>query len=86
MTHNNTLLSQVSHFITVKKYGLVLSIGEEPNKSFAPPVLDFGNVPTGSALGKSSKAGQQGVENMEAVGGEGSDKVEGNRDHFVPNG
>lgn len=79
-------MSQVSHFITVDKYGLVLSIGEEPNKSFAPPVVDFGNVPTGSALARSGKGGQREVENKEAGGGEGRDKVEGNRDPFVPDG
>ena len=61
--------------MTVAKYGLVLSIGEEPNKTFAPPVLDFGNIPTESALARSARGGLQGVPNNEGVlvGGEESD-------------
>ena len=38
---------QVSHFATVGKYGLVLSIQEGKEKAtFEPPVVDFGNVAT----------------------------------------
>lgn len=40
------MLVQVSRFTTLGKYGVVLSLGEGSERSFEPPVVDFGNVAT----------------------------------------
>lgn len=50
----------MGHFTTLGKYGLVLSIEEDSEKVFEPPVLEFGDVPTVGAAAVGVPVGGRG--------------------------
>lgn len=47
---SSTALLQLSHFATVGKYGVALSVVEKATRKWEPTVVDFGNIRTTGAV------------------------------------
>lgn len=62
---------QVSRSTTLGKYGVVLSLGEGSERTFEPPVVDFGDVATvAAAVGGMRREFSGGsIRDRQAVGG-----------------
>ena len=81
-------LRQLSDLVSKGKYGVVLSLGEDPERVFEPPVVDFGDVATVVSAARAGLAGRadktnssgwnDGDGSSEYLGWEGQNGQQGN--------